>query len=492
MTDNLKNIIQKYKLYHIVLALIFIIAIFMRLKAYLMNLPLWLDECSLAINIIHRNIWGFFFPLEHVQSAPPLFMMLTKLIVMVFGLSENTLRILPLVASFCSIYVFYIFSKKLLNSKLLLLIANFLFAINYRLIYFAEEFKQYASDILLFMLALLILNKIDLDKINFKKAILSGIVFFALFLFSMPVMFAVGGFVLYNLKPFNKNKYMNIFGFVIPFLIIGPVYYFYNLLPTKKLMFKNFLDQWESGFLNYNPLNIIPLLRENLHYLFEQENLVLFGAILLVWGFILLVKNKEKLPQLLVWTLTLAFAASFFNIFPIKNRVSIYIIVPFLICILKPLEINFVRHKAAKIFSIICFLLFFSAYNLSYFQNSLTLNSFASNKKDGRAIMEIMSKKFLPDEVLVYNDASNSIYAYYSDRAQMHADNFIQINLTHYSKEFYTNLLNQLPKGYTYWFYYANDYVKMPVLSFIKDWAKDKEVLEEYNINGSFLMHIKL
>lgn len=479
--------------YKTAVILIFIIGILLRLKAYFMNVPLWLDECSLALNIMHRNIFGYFIPLEHIQSAPPFFMMATKLVTMVFGLSEYTLRLIPLLVSVVSIFVFYIFSKKIFDKKWSILAANLIFAINFRLIYFAEEFKQYASDVLFFMLALFFLSKVELGKVSFKKALFTGLVCFLMLLCSMPSMFVTGAYVVYNLKLLNKGTGggRNLFGFLLPFFIFGPFYYIYNLYPTKQAMFSNFLDQWQSGFMNYNPLNIFPLLRENLDYLFNFTTFILFGVVLLVWGIILLSKSENKIVKLMLLALLLSFVASFCNIFPIKNRVSVYIIIPFLICIIKPLDIVSVKNKISGALAIIFALLFFSAYNLAY-AKSLVFENFIKSKKDGRATMEILSKKFKPDEVLVYNDATNSIYDFYSEKSGMYADKIIRINLPQYSREFYLGLLNQLPKNHTYWFYYANDYVRMPVVPFIREWIQDKEVLEEHCINESYLLHVKL
>ena len=44
--------------------------------------------------------------------------------------------------------------------------ANFLFAVNYYLIYYSQEFKQYSSDVLVTILILLGLNKTNFEKIS--------------------------------------------------------------------------------------------------------------------------------------------------------------------------------------------------------------------------------------------------------------------------------------------------------------------------------------
>ena len=69
---------------------------------------------------------------------------------------------------------------------------------------------------------------------------------------------------------------------------------------------------------------------------------------------------------------------------------------------------------------------------------------------------------------------------------------FIQINLADYGKEFYTGLLNQLPKGHTYWFYYPYDYHKKTVIPFVRDWAKTKHIEEEHLNDHSYFLKVKI
>lgn len=74
--------------YYIFLFLVFLLGVCVRFDFYAYNRPLWHDECSLALSIINKNIFGYFGLLEHNQSAPPLFMAVTKLFSLLFGIKE--------------------------------------------------------------------------------------------------------------------------------------------------------------------------------------------------------------------------------------------------------------------------------------------------------------------------------------------------------------------------------------------------------------------
>ena len=66
-----------------------------RLLALLANPPLGLDEARLALNIAART-WGeLLLPLDHDQSAPPLYLWLQHAAVTVLGVHDWALRLLP-------------------------------------------------------------------------------------------------------------------------------------------------------------------------------------------------------------------------------------------------------------------------------------------------------------------------------------------------------------------------------------------------------------
>ena len=94
-----KDVTTKSKLFYFALFLVALLSVVLRFKAYFSSYPLWMDEASLAINILNKDIFEFFAPLEHHQSAPFLFLFCTKALTLFFDTSENVLRIIPFLAS---------------------------------------------------------------------------------------------------------------------------------------------------------------------------------------------------------------------------------------------------------------------------------------------------------------------------------------------------------------------------------------------------------
>lgn len=128
---------------------------FLRIHQYLFNRPLWVDESYLSLNIINKPLLELLFnKLQYQQLAPQTYLLITKIITMIFGCSEYSLRAFSLICGIVSLLLFYKTAKDLLNAGPRL-IALFLFTTSQQLIYYSSEAKQYSLDVLI---ALILIN----------------------------------------------------------------------------------------------------------------------------------------------------------------------------------------------------------------------------------------------------------------------------------------------------------------------------------------------
>jgi hypothetical protein len=123
------------------------VGVVLRLARYLHDKSLWLDESYLALNLMRRSFHGLTETLDWNQGAPLGFLFSEKAALRLFGDSEYSLRLLPLIAGVASVFVFYAAAKPLL-SRGAFLIALLLFATLEPFIYYAAELKQYELDVL--------------------------------------------------------------------------------------------------------------------------------------------------------------------------------------------------------------------------------------------------------------------------------------------------------------------------------------------------------
>ena len=135
-------------------------------------------------------------------------------------------------------------------------------------------------------------------------------------------------------------------------------------------------------------------------------------------------------------------------------------------------------------------LIYFIGYNPKYIINLFKIDHF-KHEHAGQAMEDIISE-YSGNEIIVYNTASDSEYIFYTTILKFTPRNNIRVNIQTNDQQKYNEVLNQLPKGQTYWFYYPYSLSKYPENSMLKNWSKDKKVnfIKEYN--SSLIMQLKM
>lgn len=168
-----------------------------RLYEYFAGRSLWLDEASIALNILRRGYLDLLTPLQYRQAAPVGWLWAEKLATQLFGPSEVALRLIPFLAGIACLPIVYQIGREIQvgnRGKVIGLFAMVLFAFSPKLIYYASEVKQYSSDALC---ACLVLWS-SLRVINERKHAwrVAFITFPLCLIFSHPSLFTLGGAML--------------------------------------------------------------------------------------------------------------------------------------------------------------------------------------------------------------------------------------------------------------------------------------------------------
>jgi hypothetical protein len=126
----------------------------LRLRLYLADRSLWVDEASLALNVLGRSIGGLWRPLDFLQAAPVGFLMLQKVTVSLLGGSEYALRLVPLMAGLISLPLFLALARRTVG-PMAGLVGLAMMSLSKGLIYYSSEAKQYSTDVVCCLLILL-------------------------------------------------------------------------------------------------------------------------------------------------------------------------------------------------------------------------------------------------------------------------------------------------------------------------------------------------
>ena len=138
---------RSQKFLSVVVALVIVIAIAIRVHAWLTPFPFFVDEVLVAENLLTRSALALWKPLELAQTAPPLFLVAEKAIGGVFGYSETAMRALPLIAGCALLPMAWFVSRPLVSAEARVVLVALL-AFSPSVIFYADFLKQYSSDVL--------------------------------------------------------------------------------------------------------------------------------------------------------------------------------------------------------------------------------------------------------------------------------------------------------------------------------------------------------
>ncbi|MFZ2096372.1 MAG: hypothetical protein WAV05_07010, partial [Anaerolineales bacterium] len=172
-----------------------LLGIILRLYFYIINRSLWLDEASLALNIVNRSFPDLLKPLDYYQGASLGFLFVQKIIGSLLGYKDYVLRFIPLIAGLVSIFLMFVVSKKI-GRQISPYICLGLFVLSPRLIYYSSELKQYSTDVLATLLLLILVPDCLDDEVKPRTLVTLGITGCLCLWFSHPSLFIYLGILL--------------------------------------------------------------------------------------------------------------------------------------------------------------------------------------------------------------------------------------------------------------------------------------------------------
>jgi hypothetical protein len=129
--------------------------VLLRVLEYSDNRQLYMDEFALKKNLVGFAFYDFHTPLTEAQLAPPGFLALERLMILLPLPFPLAARLVPFLCSIASMFLMRSVARRYLTATAVP-IAVGLFALTDWMLYYSVEIKQYSSDILLTLCALLL------------------------------------------------------------------------------------------------------------------------------------------------------------------------------------------------------------------------------------------------------------------------------------------------------------------------------------------------
>jgi hypothetical protein len=315
----------------VIICLAVIIAgILFRLSQYFANRALWVDEAALALNIVNRSFVELAQPLDRNQGAPLGFLFVEKVLTVLLGNTDYVLRLFPIICGLVSLLVMYALARRLFVERVSIVAAVVLFAVSDRLIYYASEVKQYSSDALICLLALLVCERfVNRNPSNWDFALLATFGATAI-LFSHSAVFVLAGVgTALSLEFILKRDWHSR-------LKLGVVFCFW-LVPFVALYFvsyrqlsenENLLAFWQQGFMPFPPWR-------NWGWFISRSDSVMAdplglpnksAILLLVAGITSIWLRRWEIGAVLLFPIAFTLIASALHMYPFSGRLVLFLV----------------------------------------------------------------------------------------------------------------------------------------------------------------------
>jgi len=320
------------------------LGILFRLRQYLFDRSLWLDEALVVLNIMGRSPSELLKPLDYHQGAPLGFLALQKAAVLGFGTSEAVFRLVPFLCGVLSMILFVIVSRRFL-APAASMIAVALFAVSDPLIYYSTEAKQYSSDVAVALLLLWLAGYLLERDSTVVRVVIVSIVGAIVLWFSQPAAFvlaAVGVSCLLNSILRHDRR-----GLVLLSIpgVLWPASFLLSFLVSLRGLTHDavLLDYWQGAFAPFPPLSgadVRWFIDSSFGIFSDPVGLTLVGiaAVAAVVGLVEFSLKHFARFVLLLTPIVATLAASALHRYPFRGRLLLFLVPSLILLIAAGLE----------------------------------------------------------------------------------------------------------------------------------------------------------
>lgn len=408
-------------LYFLLFAVIFFFGVSVRISAYIQQPALWHDETYTAIHLMHLPFIMFIYPdtnssNEVMRPYPLGFLSLNKIITLLWGFSELTLRLLTFLAGIISLLLFRRLADSLFKPPWNLAALGF-FAACYPVIYHTIQLKPYAMDILVVLIVYLRALNEQQNTSQSPSVIRCTLEGVAVMLFSFPaliIMFTLIAFGMF--EKMLQKQWAAVQRYVIMGGTILSVFAAYMLISIRHI-FENqhFMTHWQPVFASFHgglTTALMSILKtfQTIFLWWGIPNIC--AALLILLGAITLLRKNRLAFIFFLIPIVVTIAASIMGIYPFILRASLFLIPSLIIVMtygLQSLKIPRYRYASVVLSVIVTIFILATAVNkASAFYRPFSFG------EDVRPLMNFFAANFKKGDGIYVNNFGNSTYAFYN------------------------------------------------------------------------------
>lgn len=437
-------------------ASIIALGILLRVREYLGNRSLWLDEANLALNLINKSFLQLTGPLDPEQYAPIGFLWFEKLAVMSMGSGEYALRFFPLIVSCLSLPLFYKVASYFLDKKSTLL-ALFLFSISDVVIYYSSEIKQYSFDVFILLILYFFILKLAHEKnLHLKSVILLSLIGSISIWFSHPAIFILAGIATVFIgSTYQKGHIRKL----LKFLFISSIWFISfatsYLMSLKSISTTKELNQFWNWAFAPLPKSVSDLswYKDTLMIFLNDFVAVLFPWIVILFsllGLYFYFRNSKLKLGLLVLPVVFVTIASILHLYPLVERFTLFLVPIFLILFVAGVKWSVGRY--GFLIPVLVAGLIFSRSLLSDGHHLFT----SRVVEDIKPVLQYYSERRQPYDILYLHYAAEPAFKYYAAKFDLVNVKYITTVSSKRKLVGYIADLNKVSGNSRVWFIFSN------------------------------------
>jgi hypothetical protein len=443
----------------------------LRLRQYAANRSLWVDEASLALNIVNRTYMGLTQPLDYDQGAPLGFLFVVKLTTDVLGNHDFILRFIPLLSGILSLVLVYRITIEHFGKPALA--ALLMFSVSGAMIAYSTELKQYSTDVLIALLLIHLTLRTLRDGVQGRNIILLGLTGIAAVLMSHSSVFTIPfvGLILAGIAIFKKDRPLIYRLIGMGSAWVGMLLIIYWISLRNLVGNENLQEYWKDRFAPVPPWehldwyrnvfvalmpNVTPSFFPYLVQNFDSQYLMnICLALILLGGGSLLFRNMAA-AILFGAPIGLMFFASALRLYPVSER-FLYFWFPSLLFLLAEgmwliySSIARYNQKAAWIvYGSAMVIVFWTSFELA-FQNILA----PPMGEDIKPVLAYVRDHMQEDDDIYVHQGSTTPFLYYSPVYGLNTENTFVAKKSWNMKRFMVDL-NDFQDSERIWFIFSH------------------------------------
>ena len=246
-----------------------------------------------------------------------------------------------------------------------------------------------------------------------------------------------------------------------------------------------FPQYWDGGFITLN--NFFTVISANLAYHFSPNNYILFLLIMIILGICFCIREKSRMALLIILSFVLALCASGLKMYPILDRVALYLVPVYIFFIVKPID----AIKAKSVYFVAVCLIFtisFSGYISKYFKTEITNSDTYINNKPLTIMKELKKQYDYKSDIILVNEASQANFLYYYKRENLQPAKFMMLPYGYSDSKVLSDYLDNLSQNQRYWIYLSKDYPKKEIFPTIEQFISTQKIIFQSKHSASRLI----